>query len=212
MNSKAMYNLTYGLFVLTSKDSEKPNGCIVNTAMQHTTEPNCISITVNKQNYTEKLIELSGVFNISFIDESADFSLFKHFGFRSGRDVDKFADFDKESFAIASNGIPYITKGCNSYLCCEVMDSIDMGTHILFLAKVVDGDVISDKPSMTYAYYHANVKPKPQAVKSEGKVWVCNICGYVYDEAKEGVAFEDLPADWVCPICKHGKDDFVLKE
>ncbi|MDD5948778.1 MAG: flavin reductase [Lachnospiraceae bacterium] len=208
MDKKAMFQLSYGLYVLTTKDDSKANGCIINTAVQQTSEPNCISITVNKQNYTEQMLQKTDVFNISVIDETAEFSLFQHFGFQSGRETDKFADFSDS--ALAANGVPYITKGCNSYLSAEIVSRTDLGSHTLFLAKVTDGVMLSDAASMTYTYYHANVKPKPQAVKSEGKVWVCKICGYVYDEAKEGVAFEDLPADWVCPLCKHPKSDFEL--
>lgn len=208
MDKKAMFQLSYGLYVLTTKDDSKANGCIINTAVQQTSEPNCISITVNKQNYTEQMLQKTDVFNISVIDETAEFSLFQHFGFQSGRETDKFADFSDS--ALAANGVPYITRGCNSYLSAEIVSRTDLGSHTLFLAKVTDGVMLSDAASMTYTYYHANVKPKPQAVKSEGKVWVCKICGYVYDEAKEGVAFEDLPADWVCPLCKHPKSDFEL--
>lgn len=208
MDNKVMFNLSYGLYVLTTKEKDKENGCIINTAMQQTSEPNCISVTVNKQNYTEQMIHKTGVFNISIIDETASFDLFRHFGFQSGKDVDKFAEYPDSR--TAANKIPYISKGTNAYLSVKVVDEIDLGTHTLFLAEVTDGEVLSKEASMTYAYYHANVKPKPQAPKSEGKVWVCKICGYTYDEAKEGIAFEDLPADWVCPLCKHGKADFEL--
>ncbi|MEE3419820.1 MAG: flavin reductase [Lachnospiraceae bacterium] len=210
MNGKAMYNLTYGLFVLTVKDETKANGCIINTCMQQTTEPNRVSITVNKANFTEQVLEKTGEANVSFIDETAAFALFKHFGFASGRDTDKFAAFT--DCTEAANGIPYITKGTNAYLSLKVVQKIDLGSHMFFLCDVVDGDVLSKAPSMTYAFYHANVKPKPQKKESTGKVWVCRICGYTYDEAKEGVPFEDLPADWVCPLCKHGKEDFELQK
>ena len=125
--------------------------------------------------------------------------------------MDKFADFADAKEA--ANGIPYITKGANAYLSCQVKQSLDLGTHTLFLAEVIDGEILSDQPSITYTYYQANVKPKPQKVeeKKAGKVWVCKICGYEYDEEEEGVPFEDLPADWTCPWCKHGKQDFELK-
>ena len=213
MDDKAMFKLTYGLFVLTAKDGDKVNGCIINTAMQQTTTPNRVSITVNKQNFTEGMVRKTGKCNVSFLDESGTFDTFKRFGFQSGKDVDKFAGLDAAVYATAENGIPYIKKGCNAYLSLEVEQAIDLGTHTLFIAKVTAGEVLSDRPSMTYAYYHANVKPNPNkpAAPSGGKVWVCRICGYEYDEAKEGVAFEDLPADWVCPLCKHGKQDFELR-
>lgn len=211
MDNSIMFKLTYGLFVLTAKDGEKANGCIINTAMQQTSTPNVISITVNKQNYTEQMVKKSGRFNVSFLDESVTFDTFKHFGFQSGKNVDKFADF--ADARTAANGIPYITKGANAYLSCEVKQSLDLGTHTLFLSEVIDGEILSDQPSITYTYYQANVKPKPQKVeeKKAGKVWVCKICGYEYDEEEEGVPFEDLPADWTCPWCKHGKQDFELK-
>ena len=211
MDNSIMFKLTYGLFVLTAKDGEKANGCIINTAMQQTSTPNVISITVNKQNYTKQIVKKSGKFNVSFLDESVKFDTFKHFGFQSGRDVDKFADFADAK--TAANGIPYITKGANAYLSCEVKQSLDLGTHTLFLAEVIDGEILSDQPSITYTYYQANVKPKPQKVeeKKAGKVWVCKIDGYEYDEEEEGVPFEDLPADWTCPWCKNGKQDFELK-
>ncbi|MCR4891886.1 MAG: flavin reductase [Lachnospiraceae bacterium] len=212
MDNTVMFKLTYGLFVLTAADDKKANGCIINTAIQQTAEPNRVSITVNKQNYTEGLIQKSGKFNLSFIDESAEFSLFQHFGFRSGRDADKFADLDKAAYETAANGIPYIKKGCNAFMSLKVEQTIDLGSHTLFIAHVEDGENLSKNASMSYAFYHANVKPKPQEVKSKGKVWVCKICGYVYDEDKEGVAFEDLPADWTCPWCKHGKQDFELQK
>ena len=165
MDNSIMFKLTYGLFVLTAKDGEKANGCIINTAMQQTSTPNVISITVNKQNYTEQMVKKSGRFNVSFLDESVKFDTFKHFGFQSGRDVDKFADFADAK--TAANGIPYITKGANAYLSCEVKQSLDLGTHTLFLAEVIDGEILSDQPSITYTYYQANVKPKPQKVEEK---------------------------------------------
>ncbi|MCR5797942.1 MAG: flavin reductase [Eubacterium sp.] len=209
MDNSIMFKLSYGLYVLTAK-TDKLNGCIINTAIQQTSEPNRVSVTVNKQNFTEQMIEETGKFVVSFIDESANFDLFKRFGFQSGKDVFKFADLTSEDFGFATSGIPYIKKGCNAYLELEVEQTVDLGSHMLFIAKVVDGQVLSDKPSMTYAFYHANVKPSNKKVESTGKVWVCKICGYTYDEAKEGVPFEELPDDWVCPLCKHGKQDFEL--
>lgn len=211
MDNSIMFRLTYGLFVLTAKDGDKANGCIINTAIQQTNTPNVISITVNKANYTEQMVKKTGKFNISFLDEGATFDIFTHFGFQSGKNVDKFADFADAK--TAANGIPYVTRGTNAYLSCEVKDSLDLGTHTLFLADVMDGELLSDRPSTTYTYYQSNIKPKPQKpaeTKPAGRIWVCNICGYEYDEAKEGKSFDDLPEDWVCPICKHGKQDFEL--
>ena len=211
MDNKTMFKLTYGLYVLTTRNAEKLNGCIINTAIQQTSEPNRISITVNKANYTTGMIQKAKWFVVSVIDESADFSLFKHFGFQSGRDVDKFSGDEVPAYRETARGIPYITEGCNAYLSCYVEQEIDLGSHILFIAKVDDGETLSDISSATYSYYQEHIKPKPQAVKSAGRVWICKICGYVYDEAKEGIPFEELPDDWACPTCKHGKQDFELQ-
>ena len=199
MNINALNNITYGLFVLTSADGDKQNGCIINTVMQVTVSPVQIAITVNKTNFTADLIKKSGAFNISCIDESADFSIFKTFGFSSGRDCDKFADF--KDFKTAENGIHYICKNTNAFMSAKVVETIDVGSHYMFIAEVTDAQVLSDVPSVTYAYYHQNIKPKPELKPSEKKRWVCKICGYVY----EG---DELPADYICPLCKHPASDF----
>lgn len=202
MDPKAMMKLSYGLFVLTAKTGEKINGCITNTAIQVTTEPNQIAFAVNKANLTHDMVKESGRFVISIISEKAEFSLFKHFGFQSGRNVDKFADFD--SYKLTESGIPYITTGINAYLEGEVVSASDLGTHTLFVCKVTDMEVLTEDASATYAYYHANIKPKPQEVKKteEGKViWRCTICGYEY----EG---DPIPDDFICPWCKHPASDF----
>lgn len=202
MDPKAMMKLSYGLFVLTAKTGEKINGCITNTAIQVTTEPNQIAFAVNKANLTHDMVKESGRFVISIISEKAEFSLFKHFGFQSGRNVDKFADFD--SYKLTESGIPYITVGINAYLEGEVVSASDLGTHTLFVCKVTDMEVLTEDASATYAYYHANIKPKPQEVKKteEGKViWRCTICGYEY----EG---DPIPDDFICPWCKHPASDF----
>ena len=208
MNDKALFSLSYGLFVISTKDGDKDNGCIINTAMQVTNTPNQISVTVNKGNYTTEMINKSGKFNISVLSEKAPYSVFERFGFKSGATEDKFSDY---SFVKRTdNGILYVTEGVNAYLSCSVVNSVDLGTHILFVATVDDCDVLTDDKSMTYAYYFANVKPKPQVAQSEGRVWVCKICGFPYDENVEKVKFEDLPDDWTCPLCKHPKSDFEL--
>ena len=202
MDPKAMQKLSYGLFVLTAKTGEKLNGCITNTAIQVTTEPNQIAFAVNKANLTHDMVVESGRFVISIISEKAEFSLFKHFGFQSGRNVDKFANFD--SYKLTESGIPYITAGINAYLEGEVVSASDLGTHTLFVCKVTDMEVLTEDASATYAYYHANIKPKPQEVKKteEGKViWRCTICGYEY----EG---DPIPDDFICPWCKHPASDF----
>lgn len=201
MNKKAMYHLTYGLFVLTAAKEEKDNGCIINTAGQVTSEPNRISIAVNKSNYTHDIIRETKAFNISVISEAADFSLFERFGFHSGRDTDKFEDL--EGWGRAANGISYIAMGTNAYISAKVVSEQDLGSHTLFIAEVTDMEVLSSVPSATYAYYQEHIKPKPQKTASpEGKtVWRCTVCGYEY----EG---EELPADFICPLCKHPASDF----
>ena len=197
MDNKAMFKLSYGLFVLTAKVGDKENGCITNTAIQVASEPNQISFAVNKANYTHDMLMQSDNCNISVISEAADFELFKHFGFQSGRDVDKFAGFtDCEH---AENGIPYITKGTNAYFAIAIQQRVDLGSHTLFIGEPTAMEVLSDAPSATYNYYQSNIKPKPQETKVKG--WRCRICGYIY----EG---EVLPDDFICPICKHGADDF----
>ena len=219
MDSKAMYKLTYGLFVLTSASGGTDNGCIINTAMQVTTTPNRISITVNKANKTHDMIKESGIFNVSVLSEEAAFEVFTHFGFKSGRDVDKFADWPDA--ARSENGLLYITKYTNAYLSGKVVQELDLGTHTMFIADVTAGEVLSGAESVTYSFYQSNIKPKPgqaaapapaapqgagdaapapEAASGPAK-WVCRICGYVY----EG---EELPEDFVCPICKHGAIDF----
>lgn len=204
-NTKAMYALSYGLFVLTTREGEKDNGCIINTGMQVTTTPNRIIFTVNKGNYTHDLMLKSSRFTLSVISEEADVSLFQRFGFQSGREVDKFAGLD--GVVRGENEVPRPTVGVNAWLSGWVVSTTDLGTHTLFLADVVDGDVVSSVPSATYAYYQARIKPKPQAapVKSEKKRWVCKVCGYVY----EG---DTLPGDYICPICKHPAEDFEQME
>lgn len=200
MAKKAMYNLTYGLFVLTAKEGDKQNGCIINTAIQVTTKPNRISITVNKDNYTHDLVAHTGEFNISILSSKAIFATFEHFGFRSGRDVDKFADY--HAYKLADNGIAYITEGTNAYLSAKVIEKVDAGTHTIFIADVTAEAVLDDAPSVTYAEYQENIKPKPQATPADKTVWRCSVCGYEY----EG---EEIPEDFICPWCKHPASDFV---
>ncbi len=200
MDSKTMYKLTYGLFVLTSCYDGKDSGCIINTAGQVTSEPNRISIAVNKANFTHDLVKKSGKFNVSILSEEAKFETFKHFGFQSGRDVDKFADY--EQCKRSANGLYYVTAGTNGYISATVEQEIDLGSHTLFIAAVDDMEVLSDAPSTTYSYYQSSIKPKPEKAVAGGKTaWRCKICGYIY----EG---EELPADFICPLCKHPASDF----
>jgi flavin reductase (DIM6/NTAB) family NADH-FMN oxidoreductase RutF len=199
MDKTAMYALTYGLFVITARDGKIDNGCITNTVIQVTSTPNRVSVTINKANYTHDLIAKTGTFNVSVISQKAEFDLFERFGFHSGRDVDKFDGLYE--YERAENGVTYITKGINAVLCAKVVASYDLGTHTTFVADVTDCWTMSKAPSCTYAYYLAEIKPKPAQNNSGKTVWRCKICGYEY----EG---ENLPDDFVCPICKHGKDDF----
>lgn len=200
-NEKAMYALSYGLFVLTARQGQKDNGCIINTVGQVTVTPNRMTIAVDKKNLTHDMIVATGSLTVSVLSEKADFSLFQRFGFQSGRDVDKFAGFS--GAARGENGILYVTEGTNAWISGKVVSATDLGTHTLFLTDVTDGDLLSDVPSATYAYYQAHIKPKPQAgaEKSEKKRWVCKVCGYIY----EG---DTLPEDYICPICKHPASDF----
>lgn len=198
MDNRAMYTLSYGLFLLSAQADGIDNACIINTACQVTSTPNRLTIAVNNANFTTGMIEKSGAFNLSVLDETAPFSVFEHFGFRSGRDGSK---LDGVEYARSENGLIYLPAHAAAYLSCKVESVTDLGTHKLFLAQVTDGETLSSVPAMTYAYYHANVKPKPAAPKTGKKGWRCKICGYVY----EG---ETLPADFICPLCKHPASDF----
>ena len=202
MNEKAMYKLSYGLFVLTAKDADRDNGCIINTAIQAASSPNQLSICVNKSNLTHDMILKTGEFTVSVLNQNASFEVFKHFGFRSGRDVNKFDGY--EHCERGSNGIYYVTEGTNAYISVKVNKTEDLGSHTMFVGEITDMEVLNDVPSVTYEYYHNNIKPKPQAVGVTAKgqtVWRCTICGYEY-------VGEELPEDFICPLCKHPASDF----
>lgn len=200
MDKKTTYKLTYGLFILTSRFEDRDSGCVINTAGQVTSEPNRISIAVNKSNFTHDLIKKSRKFNISILSEEAEFEVFQHFGFQSGRTTDKFANY--AACKRSANGLYYVTAGTNGYISAAVEQEIDLGSHTLFIADVEDMEVLSEAPSATYAYYQSNIKPKPEQSVSDGKtVWRCSVCGFVY----EG---EELPEDFICPLCKHPASDF----
>ena len=192
----ALFNIGYGLYVVTSHDGEKDNGLIVNTVTQVTDTPNRIAVTINKRNYSCGVIAKTGKLNVSTLSEDAPFKLFQRFGFQSGKDTDKFSDFKHGQRA--SNGLLFLTKYANAYLCCNVIKQVDLGTHIMFICDVTECANLSHAETMTYSYYFKNVKPKPE---SDKKGYVCRICGWVY----EG---EELPEDIVCPLCKHGAADF----
>ena len=196
MDPKALFKLTYGLYLLTARENGKDNGCIINTAIQVANEPARVSIAVIKKNLTCDMILNTGIFNVSAIDTRADFGLFQRFGMRTGRETDKFDGFP--SAARSGNGLYYLTSFANGYLSAKVTEWHDLGTHMLFIAEVTDGEVLGNEPSVTYGYYQSDIKPKP----AQKKGWVCSVCGYVY----EG---DEVPDDFECPICHHGKSDFV---
>lgn len=197
MASNAMFSITYGLYILTARDGEKDNGCVINTLAQLTSQPNRISITVNKSNYTHDMIKKTKVFNVSILTENTPFGVFEHFGFKSGRDSEKFFSASEDNRS--ENGVLYIPSCTNAYVCAKVTEEIDLGTHTLFIADVTQTEVLSDEPSLSYAYYHENIKPKPKTESAKG--YRCKICGYVYQG-------EHLDEDFICPICKHGAQDF----
>ena len=192
----ALFNIGYGLYVVTSNDGKRDNGIIVNTVTQVTDTPNRIAVTINKRNYSCGTIAKTGKLNVSTLSVDAPFKVFQRFGFQSGKDTDKFAGFKHTQRA--SNNLPFLTKYANAYLACTVINQVDLGTHIMFICDVNECANLSGLDTMTYAYYFKNVKPKPDADK---KGHVCRICGWVY----EG---EDLPDDIICPLCKHGAADF----
>jgi flavin reductase (DIM6/NTAB) family NADH-FMN oxidoreductase RutF/rubredoxin len=200
MDKKALYNLSYGVFMLATKVGDKVNGCITNTCMQVASDPVRIAIACINTNLTCEMIKQSGVFSLSILDTTCSFDTIKHFGMQSGRNVDKFEDLPLPEDV---NGMPYMGWGANAVISAHVVSSQDLGSHTLFVAEVDDAQRLSAEPPMTYAYYQSDVKPKPAAVSSEKKItgWRCKICGYVYKGEK-------LPADFVCPLCGHDASDF----
>ena len=192
----ALFNIGYGLYVVTCNDGKKDNGLIVNTVTQVTNTPNRSAVTINKENYSHHVIKQTGLMNINCLSTDAPFSVFESFGFRSGRNVDKFADCTPLR---SDNGLVFLPRYINSFMSLKVEQYIDLDTHGMFICSVAEARVISDRETMTYSYYHANVKPKPATEGKKG--YVCKICGYVY----EG---EELPEDFICPLCKHGVADF----
>lgn len=197
MNNSAFFKIGYGLYVLCAHENGKDNGCIVNAVMQVTDTPKRILVAVNKQNKTCEMIKSTKKLTVSVLSEKADFEIFKHFGFQSGNDVDKFDGF--KDAKRAENGVLYVTKTTNAYISATVTTETDLGTHILFTCEANDAEVLTDDKTATYTYYQENIKPQPQ--KSEAKGYRCKICGYVY----EG---EPLPSDFICPLCKHPASDF----
>ena len=200
MDTKVFFNIEYGLFVLTANENGKDNGCIINTVTQVANTPNKITVAVNKANFTHDMIMRTKKFTVSIISEAAKFDLFKRFGFQSGKTADKFADF--AAVRRMENGTLAVTDGTNSYISATVFNTVDVGTHTVFFADVNDAQILNEKPSASYNFYQANIKPKAKAPASGGKtVWRCKICGHEY-------IGDELPADYVCPICKHPASDF----
>lgn len=196
LKTNALFNIEYGLYVVTCNDGTKDNGLIVNTVTQVTDSPERVAVTINKQNYSHDVIKENGKLNVNCLSTEAPFSVFEKYGFASGRDTDKFSDITP---SYSQNGLVILPEYINSYISLFVEEYIDLGTHGMFICNVTESGVVSDKDTMTYSYYHSKVKPKPQTNKKVG--YVCKICGYIY----EG---EELPEDFVCPLCKHGAIDF----
>ena len=192
----ALFNIGYGLYVVTARDGAKDNGCIVNTVSQVTNTPNRIAVCINKKNLTHDMVLKTGMMNVNCLSTDAPFSVFEHFGFQSGRDANKIVG---DGILRSDNGVSFLGMYINSFMSLKVEQTVDLDTHTMFICAVTEARVITDVETMTYTYYQNNVKPKPETDGKKG--WVCKVCGYVY----EG---EDLPDDFICPLCKHGVADF----
>ena len=202
IEKEAMFKISYGLYVLTTTDGEKQNGCIVNTVSMLTDNPKRIVIFVNKANYSEELLRKTKICNVSVLSESVPFDVFKRFGFQSGRDTDK---FEGGRYVTSENGLYYLPEYANAVISAKVVDCYDYDTHTLFVAEVTEAKKLSEERSVTYEYYQSNIKPRPETpktapVEEKTEKWVCKICGYVH----EG----ELPDDFICPWCKHPAEDF----
>ncbi len=201
MDNTALFRLSYGVFMLATRSGEKINGCITNTCMQVANNPTRIAVCCINTNYTCDLIKESGVFCLSLLDRSVNFDTIVRWGFQSGRSVDKFAGMELPE---DENGVPYLTWSSCAMISAKVVQSLDLGSHTMFIAEVLDAKVLSDKEPLTYALYQSEVKPKPQkpaAQPKTPKAWKCRICGYEYEGEK-------LPEDFLCPLCGHGPEDF----
>ena len=194
---KALFNIGYGLYVVTSNDGIKDNGLILNSIMQLTSSPEKIAVSINKLNYSHDVILESREMNVNCLTEDAPFSVFEHFGFKSGRDTDK---FELIFPARSDNGLAVLTEHINAYFSLRVIDYMDLGTHGLFICNVTESAVVGKGRTMSYTYYHENVKPKPKTDEKK-RGFVCEICGYIHEA-------DELPEDFVCPVCYHGAEDF----
>ena len=200
MDKKAFYKIGYGRYVITTNDGAKDNGMINNAFMQITTDPCEVAVAVNKANYTRETAIKTGKFNISVLSEDVSFDVIRRFGFQSGRDTDKFDGFDS-CFRMPNGIMALNNRYANAFFTCKVKDTMDFSTHTLFRAEVTDAVLLSEKNTCTYDFYQKNVKPKPQPQAAGKTVWRCTVCGYEY----EG---DNLPEDFVCPVCKHPASDF----
>lgn len=200
LDKTSLFAISYGLFVLTTKDGARDNGCIINTVIQATSTPLRVTFTVNKANMTHDMVLKSGIFNLSILTEQSKFDVYQRFGLKSGKDYDKFADYS--AYARSVNGLTYVTEGVNALLSGKVISTLDCGTHTLFLADLTEARKLSGEASVTYDYYHKNIKPKPGANAAQKKGWLCTVCGYIHES-------DTLPADFICPVCKHGAEVFV---
>lgn len=194
---RSLYQIGYGLYVLTTRENGRDNGCIVNTVMQLTSSPCLVTVTVNKSNYTCSIIERTGMLNINSLTKDTPFELFKRFGYQSGRDCDKFESLSVER---SGNGIAVLREHTCGFISLEVERKIDLGSHIMFFCTPVEGALTSGEETVSYTYYQKNIKPSPEKTEKK-KGFICEICGYIY----EG---ETLPEDYVCPVCKHGREVF----
>ena len=192
----ALFRIGYGLYVVTSNDGKKDNGLIVNTVIQLTDTPNRVAVNINKANYSHHVIKQTGMLNVNCLSTEAPFSVFQQFGFQTGRSVDKFAG---QTVHRSDNGLVFLDKYINAFMSLKVEDYVDLGTHGMFICSVTEARVMSNQETMTYTYYQNNVKQKPETEGKKG--FVCKVCGYIY----EG---DELPADYICPLCKHGAVDF----
>ena len=200
IDSKVLFDISYGLYVVTVNDGVRDGGCIVNTVTQLTSSPLKVAVCINRANYSHDVIKSTGKMNINCLSVKAPFALFEKFGFQSGRDAEKFKDITPSR---SENGLAILPENITSFISLSVDSYTDLGTHGMFICTVTETGKINDDENMTYTYYHKNVKPKPKTDKKRG--YVCKICGYVY----EG---EELPPDFICPLCKHGAEDFEAIE
>ncbi len=234
MNPNALHKISYGMYILTSKKGDKINGQIANAVIQATSEPVTVIVCVNKQNFTHECMEISNVFTLSVLSEDAPMKMIGNFGFKCGRDIDKFEGIN---YKIGQNGAPIVLDHVVAFLEFELINQIDVGSHTIFVGKFINGDILSEANPMTYAYYHyikggKISKNAPHYIKTETKnnskakgdtkmdKYVCTVCGYVYDPAEgdpeggiePGTPFEKLPEDWVCPVCGASKDEFEKED